>query len=257
MLLAVDVGNTSISAGVFANDILISKIRIKTKIKQDVEYYFKRLNNFLIESNLKKDEITGFIISSVVPDVTKLFVRLSKEHFNIVPLVVDYKTKTGLKITYAAPSQVGSDRIVNAVAAYNLYGAPAIVVDCGTAITFDLVSKEREYLGGIICPGIGMSINALYRDTALLPKVELLKPTSIIGKNTTQSIQIGIVYGFSSMIDGIVKRLKKEFPTPPKVIATGGWSSLISQYSKSIQKTDLDLTLQGLRLIFDIYVSLC
>ncbi|MDO9465653.1 MAG: type III pantothenate kinase [bacterium] len=253
MLFAVDVGNTSISAGVFANDLLVSKICIETKKKHDIEYYFKKLNNFLIESNLKKDEITGFIISSVVPDMTKLFIRLSKEYFNIVPLVVDYKTKTGLKITYAAPSQVGSDRIVNAVAAYNLYGAPAIVVDCGTAITFDLVSKEREYLGGVICPGIGMSLNALYRDTALLPKVAAIsKPTSIIGKNTTQSIQIGIVYGFSSMIDGIVERLKREFSTVPKVIGTGGWSSLISQYSKSIQKTDPDLTLQGLRLIFDM-----
>lgn len=250
MLFAVDVGNTSISAGIFASDLLVSKISIKTKVKQDVEYYFKKLNNFLIESNLKKDEITGFVISSVVPDVTKLFRKLSKKYFGINPLVVDYKTKTGLKITYAAPSQVGSDRIVNAVAAYNLYGAPAIVVDCGTATTFDLVSKEREYLGGVIFPGIGMSLNALYRDTALLPKVELQKPTSIIGKNTTESIQIGIVYGFSSMIDGIVERLKKEFLTPPKVIGTGGWSSLISQYSKSIQKTDPDLTLQGLRLIF-------
>jgi len=253
MLFAVDIGNTSISAGIFAHDLLISKISIKTKIKQDTEYYFKKLNNFLIESNLKRDEITGFIISSVVPDITKLFTRLSKERFNIIPLVVDYKTKTGLKITYAAPSQVGSDRIVNAVAAYNLYGAPAIVVDCGTATTFDLVSKEYEYLGGVICPGIGMSLNALYRDTALLPKVEQLrKPKSIIGKNTAQSIQIGIVYGFSSMIDGIVERLKKEFPTPPKVIATGGWSLLISQYSKSIEKIDLDLTLKGLRLIFDM-----
>ena len=253
MLIAVDVGNTSISIGIFANDLLVSKISIKTKIKQDVEYYFKKLNNFLTESNLKKNEITGFIISSVVPDVTKLLARLSKERFNIVPLVVDYKTKTGLKITYAAPSQVGSDRIVNAVAAYNLYGAPAIVVDCGTATTFDMVSEEREYLGGIICPGIGMSLNALYRDTALLPRVELLqKPTSIIGKDTTESMQIGIVYGFSSMIDGIVERLKKEFSTPPKVIGTGGWSSLISQYSKSIQKTDPDLTLQGLRLIFNM-----
>jgi len=250
MLIAVDVGNTNISVGIFANDILISKISIKTK--QDIEYHSKKLNNFLIESNLRKEEITGFIISSVVPDITKLFVRLSKEHFNIVPLVVDHRTKTGLKITYAAPSQVGSDRIVNAVAAYNLYGAPAIVVDCGTATTFDLVSKEREYMGGVICPGIGMSLNALHRDTALLPKVELSKPKSIIGKNTTQSIQIGIVYGFSSMIDGIVERLKKEFPIVPKVIGTGGWSLLISQYSKSIQKTDLDLTLQGLRLIFDM-----
>jgi len=253
MLIAVDVGNTSISIGIFANDLLVSKISIKTKIKQDVEYYFEKLNNFLTESNLKKSEITSFVISSVVPDVTKLLARLSKERFNIVPLVVDYKTKTGLKITYAAPSQVGSDRIVNAVAAYNLYGAPAIVVDCGTATTFDMVSEEREYLGGIICPGIGMSLNALYRDTALLPRVELLqKPTSIIGKDTTESMQIGIVYGFSSMIDGIVERLKKEFSTPPKVIGTGGWSSLISQYSKSIQKTDPDLTLQGLRLIFNM-----
>ena len=246
MLIAIDVGNTSISIGIFANDLLVSKISIKTKQNDE-------LNNFLTELNLKKSEITGFIISSVVPDVTKLLARLSKERFNIVPLVVDYRTKTGLKITYAAPSQVGSDRIVNAVAAYNLYGAPAIVVDCGTATTFDLVSEEREYLGGIICPGIGMSLNALYRDTALLPRVKLLqKPTSIIGKDTTQSIQIGIVYGFSSMIDGIVERLKKEFSTPPKVIGTGGWSSLISQYSKSIQKTDPDLTLQGLRLIFDM-----
>ena len=252
MLIAIDVGNTSISAGIFANDMLISKTSIKTKVKQDVEYYFKKLNNFLTESNLKKNEITGFVISSVVPNVTKLLASLSKERFNIIPMVVDYKTKTGLKITYAAPSQVGSDRIVNAVAAYNLYGAPAIVVDCGTATTFDLVSKKREYLGGVICPGIGMSINALYRDTALLPKVELMEPKSIIGKNTIQSIQIGIVYGFSSMIDGMVERLKKEFSTPPKVIATGGWSSLISQYSKSIQKIDADLTLQGLRLIFDM-----
>jgi len=252
MLFAVDIGNTSISAGIFANDLLVSKICMETTKKQDIEHYLKELNSFIIESNLKKDEITGFIISSVVPDVTKLFTKLSKELFNIVPLVVDYKTKTGLKITYAAPSQVGSDRIVNTVAAYNLYGAPAIVVDCGTATTFDMVSKKREYLGGVICPGIGMSINALYRDTALLPKVELSKPKSIIGKNTTQSIQIGIVYGFSSMIDGIVERLKKEFSTPPKVIATGGWSSLISQYSKSIQKTDPDLTLQGLRLIFNM-----
>lgn len=252
MLFAVDIGNTNIASGIFNNELLVSKVSTETCRKKDVKYHLRKINNFLIESKIKKKEITGFIISSVVPDMTKLFRKLSKEYFGIIPLVVDYRTKTGLKITYAEPSQVGSDRIVNAVAAYHLYGAPAIVVDFGTATTFDLVSKKREYLGGIICPGIEMSLNALYKDTALLPRIELKEPGSIIGKNTTQSIQIGIVYGFSSMIDGIVERLKKEFSTPPKVIATGGWATLISQHSKSIQKVDQDLTLQGLRLIFDI-----
>ena len=252
MLFAVDIGNTNIASGIFNNELLVSKVSTETCRKKDVKYHLRKINNFLIESKIKKKEITGFIISSVVPDMTKLFRKLSKECFDINPLVVDYRTKTGLKITYADPSQIGSDRIVNAVAAYHLYGAPAIVVDFGTATTFDLVSKKCEYLGGIICPGIEMSLNALYKNTALLPRIELKEPGSIIGKDTTQSIQIGIVYGFSSMIDGIVERLKKEFSTPPKVIGTGGWSLLISQYSKSIQKVDQDLTLQGLRLIFDI-----
>ena len=191
MLFAVDIGNTNIASGIFNNELLVSKVSTGTGRKKNVKYHLRKINNFLIESNLKKKDITGFIISSVVPDMTRLFRELSKECFDISPLVVDYRTKTGLKITYADPSQIGSDRIVNAVAAYHLYGAPAIVVDFGTATTFGLVSKKCEYLGGIICPGIEMSLNALYKNTALLPRIELKEPGSIIGKDTTQSIQSG------------------------------------------------------------------
>lgn len=240
-LLAIDIGNTNITLGIFAGKRLMKKSKVPTA---EYTLYKRRLIRFL-----NKCDIEGVIISSVVP---KTLSKLKKALYGITDceiLILGKDIKAPIKNLYEVKSEVGQDRLVNAVAVRALYGAPAVVIDFGTAITFDMVSKRGEYLGGLILPGIDMSLSSLYERTALLPKVALKPTTHIIGKGTEDSIRGGILFGFGAMCDALVSKYRKMFGNSLKVIATGGNARLIKRYTKSIQIVDEDLTLKGLQII--------
>lgn len=243
-LLAIDIGNTNITLGIFAGKRLVKKSKIPTP---EYHLYENRLKRFL---NKSVSPVEGAIISSVVP---KALSRLKKVLYKIKDariLVLGKDITAPIKNLYKVKSEVGQDRLVNAVAVRALYGAPAVVIDFGTAITFDMVSKRGEYLGGLILPGIDMSLSSLYERTALLPKVALKPTTHIIGKGTRDSIRGGILFGFGAMCDALVSKYRKMFGNGLKVIATGGNARLIKCYTKSIQIVDEDLTLKGLGIIW-------
>lgn len=248
MLLAVDIGNTTILIGVYKDVDLAANFSLNTARKTEDEYGIEILE--LIKYFNIELEITGCIISCVVPSLTPIFKKLVEKYFKISPVFVD-PLNVGMPIRCINPKEIGQDRIANAIAAYRLYGGPSIVVDFGTATTFDVVSKEGEYLGGAIAPGIGISIEALSEHTARLPKVELVKPQSIIGKNTVEALQVGIYYGFVGQVDEIVRRIKEEFVEEAKVIATGGLAKFISDGSKYIEIVNPVLVLEGLRIIYE------
>lgn len=242
MLLAVDIGNTSITYGVFRGKRLERRWRFPTS--GPIEDLFKGLRQRL-------HDIDAIIVSSVVPKVLlKLEGRLARL-FHVKPLVVGRDLDFGIPNLYRDPRQVGSDRLVNAVAAKRLYGSPLIIVDFGTAITFDLISKKGEYLGGIIAPGVEISLKALSNRTALLPEVNLTRPKGLVGRATKESMVSGIVYGFSSLCDGIVAKLRREYGQKIPVVATGGQAGKIVGYCKTIDKVNPWLTLEGLRVIYE------
>ena len=249
MILAVDVGNTNTVLGVYDEGTRKVDWRISTdKDKTSDEYgiLFKSLFSF---GGISLEQITGIIISSVVPPVVTVLQRTAERFFNLEPLIVGPGIKTGLNIKVDNPREVGADRIVNAVAAYHLYGGPLIIVDFGTATTFCAISEDGDYLGGVIAPGIGISIEALFEKAAKLPRVEIVRPERVIGKDTVSSMQSGIVFGFVGQVDGIVRRMKSEFRLPPMVLATGGFASLIARESETIKEVNTLLTLEGLRII--------
>ncbi|MDI6703681.1 MAG: type III pantothenate kinase [bacterium] len=248
MLLTIDIGNTTIFIGMYKGANLAANFSLNTARKTEDEYGIEILE--LIKYVNIDLEITGCIISCVVPTLTPIFKKLVEKYFKISPVFVD-PLKVSMPIRCSNPKEIGQDRIVNAIAAYKIYGGPNIVIDFGTATTFDVVSKEGEYLGGAIAPGIGISIEALSRHTARLPKVELVKPGSIIGKNTVEALQVGIYYGFVGQVDEIVRRIKEEFTEEVKVIATGGLAEFISDGSKYIEIVNSVLILEGLRIIYE------
>ena len=209
------------------------------------------VKNLLRHNGLVIDNITAVAVSSVVPPLMYSLERMSKKYFSLEPLVVSPAIKTGLNIMYDNPREVGADRIVNAVAAYELYGGPLIIVDFGTATTFCAISQEGDYLGGSIAPGIGIATEALFEKAAKLPRVELLRPRKVIGKDTISSMQSGIIYGFVGQVDGIVRRMIREFSSTPLVVATGGFAALIARESETIDRVNPILTLEGLRIIFE------
>lgn len=249
MLLVIDIGNTSIAIGLYAGDELTAHWRMTTNPQNSSEVYAQELF-YLISTIHLKDRVSASIISCVVPSLNLVFAKVLQELFSIEPMFVDAAT-TKLPICYDHPDEVGSDRIVNALAAYRLYGGPAIVVDLGTATTFDVISEKGEYLGGAIAPGIFVSSETLWTKTALLPRVEITKPGTVIGKTTITSMQAGIFYGAIGQIDEIVGRIMGELKGVVKVIATGGLAELISYESRYIQVINPLLTLQGLKIIYD------
>ncbi len=248
-LLAIDIGNTNITVGLFRSEQLIEKTKIPTFFYSS---YFRRIKKLIKERGLKADEVGSAVISSVVPlSLARLVVELRKMSGAIKITILGRDLIVPIKNLYKIKNEVGQDRLVNAYAVKVLYGAPAVIVDFGTAITFDILSKKGDYLGGLILPGIELSLSSLYRKTALLPKVELRPASSIIGKDTVNSMRGGILFGFGAMCDGLVSRYKKILGKGTKVIATGGTSNLIKRYAKSIQKVDENLTLKGLQLIVE------
>ncbi|MDO4711003.1 MAG: type III pantothenate kinase [Peptostreptococcaceae bacterium] len=252
MLLVLDVGNTNIVAGVFEGDKLISSYRIGTSINTTSDEYSAIIAQLLNMDDIKLSAIEDVILSSVVPEVMHSLENFVLKHIGKPPLVIGPGIKTGINIKYENPSQVGADRIVNAVAGFEKYGGPLIIIDFGTATTFCFVSEKGEYYGGSIAPGVRISSEALFQRASKLHKVELIKPKNVIGKNTTTAMQSGIYYGYVGMVDSIVERMKEEMNTPDaKVIATGGLSGLIISGTKNVKTIDKNLTLDGLRLIYE------
>lgn len=254
MILLVDVGNTNIVIGVYKDNDYIAGWRISTDSKKTSDEYGIQMIQLFNQNDLNPKEVTGIIISSVVPNIMHSLENMIKKSFNIDPIIVGPGVKTGINIKYDNPKEVGADRIVNAVAAYEKYGGPLIIIDFGTAITFCAVSKEGEYLGGAIAPGIKISTEALFMRTAKLPKVEIAKPDKVIARNTINSIQSGVVYGYIGMVDYIIEKMIEEMGGDREqfnIIGTGGFSNLIASESKYIKKIDKLLTLEGLRIVFE------
>jgi len=252
MLLAIDIGNTNISLGVFSGDKLKATWRIATGIHQMADEYGSLLLNMLDRQGIAVSQIKEAVLCSVVPPLVETFEEMCRRYVGISPLVVEAGIKTGVRILMDNPREVGPDRIVNAAAAHRLYGGPVIVIDLGTAITFDAVSKEGDYLGGAIAPGIAIATEALFNRTAMLPRVELIRPKKAIGRNTITAMQSGIVFGYVSLIEGMVSRIRQELKDDAKVVATGGYAELLARETSVIQVVNPDLTLIGLRLIYEM-----
>lgn len=251
MLLAVDVGNTETVLGVFRDEELAWHWRLATVPERTADELALLFGGFLERQGLSFDRhVTGVVISSVVPTATQSLREMVSGYFHFAPVVVEPGVKTGVPVLTDNPREVGADRIVNALAAFSKYGGPAIVVDFGTATTFDAISEGGEYLGGAIAPGIQISARALYERAARLPRIELSAPRSVVGKNTVESLQSGIVFGYSAMVDGMVERMAKELGTPT-VIATGGLASIVIEECATIDHHEPWLTLEGLRLVFE------
>ncbi|WP_408955464.1 type III pantothenate kinase [Natroniella sp. ANB-PHB2] len=252
MILALDVGNTHTVLGLYQEDELLVDWRVATDKGKTVDEYGILLTNLFEKNDFNLGEVKEIVISSVVPPVINCLEEVAVKYFGVEALIVGPGVKTGINIQIENTKQVGADRVVNAVAAYRLYDGPTIIVDFGTATTFCAVCETGEYLGGAISPGIGISTEALFDYAAKLPRVELDLPPQVIGKNTHDSLQSGILYGVVGQVDGIVRRMKEEFAEKCTVIATGGFAELISPCSEEIDISDPFLTLEGLRLIVEM-----
>ena len=251
MLLALDAGNTNITIGAFDGATLTGRWRLRTIRDQTADEWGILMRNLFSLSSLDLASVDGVVISSVVPAVDQPLTAMAERYFHREPMFIDATTDTGITVRYDNPREVGADRIVNAVAAFFRYGGPCVVVDLGTTINFDVVSKHAEFLGGLISPGIGMSITGLFAKTARLPMVDFRAPQKLVGSNTVGSIQSGLYYGFLGLIDGIVERIIGELGPETKAIATGGQGELIAEGSRLVKICDPDLTLEGLRLIWE------
>lgn len=252
MILVFDVGNTNMVVGVFDQEKLLTHWRIRTDTQRTADEYGIMIHGLFLYHKLQEENIKAAIISSVVPSLNMELEWMCQRYFGCKPILVGPGTKTGLAIKYDNPREVGADRVVNAVAGYHKYGGSLIIVDFGTATTFCVVSQAGEYLGGAIAPGIKISTDALVSRASKLPRVELVIPKSMIGKNTVMSMQVGIMYGFVGQVEGIINRMKKEMNGDVRVIATGGLAALIASETDSIDEIDEFLTLDGLRLLYEL-----
>ncbi|MFZ4437831.1 MAG: type III pantothenate kinase [Syntrophales bacterium] len=250
MLLVIDVGNTNTVLGLYDGEELVHDWRIRTVIDHTVDEYGMLILNLYKNSQISSRAIKNIIISCVVPPMLNILEPLCQKYFGIQPLIVGPGVKTGMPIFYDNPKEVGADRIVNAVAAYEKYKRELIVVDFGTATTFDYISPKGEYMGGCIAPGIMIASEALFEKASKLPRVELCTPSLIITKDTVSGMQAGIMYGYAGLVDGIVERMKAESASKPLVVATGGLGNLVARETKQIDLVDEMLTLEGLRIIF-------
>lgn len=250
MLIAVDIGNTETTIGIFEGEKLRATWNISTVIDRTADEVAPLLVSLLSNKDIQTSDIREVSFCSVVPPLTATFEEVFRRYFNISPMVVTVGTKTGVRICMDNPREVGTDRIVNTAAAHNLYGGPLIIVDMGTATTFDTVSDRGDYLGGAIAPGIVTAVEAMFKKAAMLPRVELMRPNHAIGTNTIDAMKSGIVFGYVGLVEGVVARIQRELGVRMKVIATGGYSRLIAKETKIIDKVSPDLTLIGLRLIY-------
>lgn len=252
MLLAIDIGNTNITLGVYSGTELGPRWRLATVHDRMPDEYGLQMIGLLRHSGLRPDSITGIVAASVVPPLTTTFVQACRHYLGHEPLVVDAGVKTGVRVRYEDPRQVGADRVADVAAVQKLYGAPAIVVDFGTGTTFDAISREGDYLGGAIAPGMGIAADALFHHAAKLPRVDLVRPPSVIGRNTVHSMQSGLLFGYVGLVEGMVERFRKELGQDAKVIGTGGLAEIIAQETRIIQILAPWLTLDGLRIIHEL-----
>lgn len=250
MLLTVDIGNTNIVAGVFDGDRLLTTWRIATDTHRMPDEYAVLLDGLFRLADLKPEAIDGIALCSVVPSVQATMCDAARNRWGLDPFIVSLDADLGLTVRYLPPEAVGADRLANAVATLHLYGTPAIVVDFGTATTLDAIARDGAYVGGAIAPGLKVSEEALYSHTARLPRVPLVPPGPAVGTSTTTSLQSGIIYGYAALVDGLVERFRAELGGDAWVIATGGLAGLIVPHTRTIQKTDPDLTLLGLQRLY-------
>lgn len=254
MILLIDIGNTNVVLGIFEGSENINSWRLETRQTKTMDEYGSQIESILLHEGIKLDEIDDVIIGSVVPTLQLTFKNLCEKYLNKVPIVIGENTKTGMKINYENPKEVGSDRISNSVAMIEHYKLPAILIDMGTAISFDVVSKNGEFLGGAIAPGMGIASEALFEKTSKLPKVEFESPKSVIGKTTVEAIKSGLTFGYVGLVDNIIEEIVKSLKTSideVSIIATGGYSEFIAERSRYIQNVDKNITLEGMRLIYE------
>lgn len=255
MLLAIDVGNTNTVLGIYRDDRLMAHWRIATDRSRTADEYGVAVTQLLDHFGFTPADVEGAAIACVVPPLLTPFTIVARSYFNCEPLIVTGQTRSGLRVLYRPPQAVGADRIVNAVAAMHRHRLPAIIVDLGTAITFDAISENAEYLGGAITPGVGISLEALSSRAAKLPHIDLRSPQTAIGTDTEASMQAGVVYGAAGAVDSLVRRIRAELTGNPIVIATGGLAKVIAAEAQEVQVVDEHLTLEGLRLIYELNAS--
>ena len=255
MLLVLDIGNTNVTLGVFEGSALKSTWRLATDPRRMPDEYGFFMANIMSYRGVQPSDITGACICSVVPPLIPTFEEVCRNYFAVQPLTVSAGVKTGISIQYDSPRDVGTDRVADAVAALKLYGGPVIVVDFGTATVFDAVSADGKYLGGALAPGINLSADALYQSTSQLRRVELVPPATAIGKNTVAAMQSGLIFGYIGLVEGMVARFKNELGPEAKVIATGGLAELMARETTVFDAVNPDLTLLGLRMIYDLNLN--
>ena len=252
MLLAIDIGNTNVTIGVFDGDDLRTTFRFATDTRKMPDEYAVTINQLLPLQGMALGDIDAVALCSVVPPLTPSFVDLARTYFDVEPLEVGSGTRTGIRVRYDAPRDVGADRIVDAAAAFKMFGGPVIVVDVGTATVFDAVNDQGDYLGGAIAPGISIAADSLFHSTAMLRRVELAPPPTAIGRNTIHALQAGLVLGYSELVKGMVGRFRDELGQHARVIATGGLAEIVASEAGVFDSVDPNLTLTGLKIVFDM-----